>query len=928
MLRLGKFTEAIERGDERRSSLRKENAQMYADFVRDNPGASVEERTDYAQTLINDTGVGNKGLPTRASMKRSVDKYKKAEAAKAASAARAAENRKQAGIRQRLTDVNTIISNAAALGEDEEYVKGLLTEFGYDVDGVDNIMTQVKDTQFQDWQQDNSAAIQNYLNNPTKAGYDLLLSRGTGYEENIASLFESQYKSSEEKLRRNLVIDLEALSDAKDEEDYERQLRILQNKYPDAVFSQAANEVNRIKGLFEGNMATRVAEELRKMEVELRQLSSTPGLSTKEYQDQKKAIYAKYSSEAQTQAKTSNGDAQSLDAKTNFRYDDLAETEQANKRTNWDASVDAKLVAKVLEPGLTEAGLNAEFALIAADAQEKGYLLPDGWSEKYTTVFNDNTQAAKTKKDNILDQKVDVAVTEQADAAVAAAAADTDIDKVVADLEKKLTADLGEGNDIKLTEAQKTAIQSQIDLAKEQIKKNVAALGTGMENNSAAYQDVLNRTREEFIKDFAEQLGTSDAGGIVNAQERFGDIASETYDNIVAAVREQANAEEEIRIAKSVSDMNADRSDFDAGKAKDLFDERMVNPAVYGTGDAEDRASIGAEISTSLFAQAQTFANETGIPLTEEVYTRFVNLLQATVEKTHVPGEPFDRAIVREKLQLAVQETFDTSENYDIEKEAYDRALVKAGIRRLDEGDDVQLTLFKIEYEKLRTELATKKFDRFGSSFADDVERSVPLITASDNIVTENTGVLDEASALADQMLALDGRDFLTSTLPEALVASHLALRPIPGKLEIAAYDLKSEIRRLTALQRTDVYKNSENKPAVVAKIEELTAALTKVSDQSAAIADFMVRFDETKKKGKQEIETDLRMLEEARVEIAAYMQEQQRNSMLLGGARFNKAEFFNLEVPPGYENVEDFANTYEGRAWKEFREKGLLSLQ
>ena len=90
MIRLGKFTDAIQAGDERRSSLRKENATLYSEFISQNPGASLEERTKFANNLIQQTGVGSRGLPTKSTMKGAVDKYQKEEARKAAAAAKTA----------------------------------------------------------------------------------------------------------------------------------------------------------------------------------------------------------------------------------------------------------------------------------------------------------------------------------------------------------------------------------------------------------------------------------------------------------------------------------------------------------------------------------------------------------------------------------------------------------------------------------------------------------------------------------------------------------------------------------------------------------------------------------------------------------------------------------------------------------------------
>ena len=61
-------TRGWEREDERRGNARRENASLYNEFVRMNPGATVQERIDYANQLISASGAGSAGLPTRAQM--------------------------------------------------------------------------------------------------------------------------------------------------------------------------------------------------------------------------------------------------------------------------------------------------------------------------------------------------------------------------------------------------------------------------------------------------------------------------------------------------------------------------------------------------------------------------------------------------------------------------------------------------------------------------------------------------------------------------------------------------------------------------------------------------------------------------------------------------------------------------------------------
>ena len=74
---LNEFSKALQRGEERRKADRLDNARLYNDFLSSNPGATVQERMDYANNLIKETGAGLGGLPSKAQMQRNYDKYKK-----------------------------------------------------------------------------------------------------------------------------------------------------------------------------------------------------------------------------------------------------------------------------------------------------------------------------------------------------------------------------------------------------------------------------------------------------------------------------------------------------------------------------------------------------------------------------------------------------------------------------------------------------------------------------------------------------------------------------------------------------------------------------------------------------------------------------------------------------------------------------------
>ena len=175
MLRLGKFTEAIQAGDERRSSLRRENAALYSDFIGQNPGASMDERTDFANNLIQDTGVGSRGLPTRAAMQSSVDTYQRAQAAAAAGRARAAERNRLQAERQKIQDTEMILGNAVLTGETLEATGERLAIFGLPTDDMSIYGPRIEELGYRKWQDDQRSSIETYLNDPTEARYQQLL---------------------------------------------------------------------------------------------------------------------------------------------------------------------------------------------------------------------------------------------------------------------------------------------------------------------------------------------------------------------------------------------------------------------------------------------------------------------------------------------------------------------------------------------------------------------------------------------------------------------------------------------------------------------------------------------------------------------------------------------------------------------------------
>lgn len=380
MLRLGKFTEAIERGDERRSSLRKENAQLYSEFVSNNPGASLEERTDYAQTLINDTGVGNRGLPTRAAMQKNVDTYKKEEARKSAAAAKTAERERQAAIRQQQQDITMVLNNAAENGDSDDEIKATMEALGIDTSNMEGRTKRLNSIKFDNWVNDNSSALEAYLQNPTAAGYAALEARGgAAFKEEI----EGRYKGSYVEVERKQVTTLEAsIRDlalkSTDLAQYESDLQALMDKYPQAVQDKVSYTISLGAKQFDEKAAERLSAAVVTARGKLEALSNE--LGTKEvYERKRDQLLLTLPKEVQDEL-NKNGD-RSLLSEYNGNFDF-----QAGLRTDASVQVLRNSLSDLSRKNLPTDDYEVELKELLAQYPQA---VQDG-AAKYVTQANDN----------------------------------------------------------------------------------------------------------------------------------------------------------------------------------------------------------------------------------------------------------------------------------------------------------------------------------------------------------------------------------------------------------------------------------------------------------------------------------------------------------------------------------------------------------
>lgn len=125
VLNMGAFYEGQQANDQKRRAQRKENAALYAEFVRMNPDSSVKQREEYVNTLGADSKFVRAALPTRDVMQSNVDRRKRAVAS-------AAKERELKTLRDRLSfmdDATNIYSSTYLSTGDEAKAKESLSIF-------------------------------------------------------------------------------------------------------------------------------------------------------------------------------------------------------------------------------------------------------------------------------------------------------------------------------------------------------------------------------------------------------------------------------------------------------------------------------------------------------------------------------------------------------------------------------------------------------------------------------------------------------------------------------------------------------------------------------------------------------------------------------------------------------------------------------
>jgi len=526
-----------------------------------------------------------------------------------------------------------------------------------------------------------------------------------------------------------------------------------------------------------------------------------------------------------------------------------ADTLRSTKElATFSTTAEGSLDALALSADTTQALFDAALRSVKQQALDKGLTLAVGFGDKQQVILD----AELTKRQDLINETqgdlIENAVTQSADEVAQAVRDNKGFADILANIESAISTSDGVAGDITLDADLKEKLEEMFDASTEQLKIDIDAYARSTLTSGSTAEgqsEVLNRTKAQFVEDFVLSLEASAQGSIKGAKERFGDIAEDTFDGIISAVRTNNNQQELEDINMAIFTMNEARQLPPAEAQLEILKSLLMTPSIVGVG--EDAVGQNtAEIVSSAYIAARKFAQDSGIFLTDEMMADIGAFLgdpnaDETNETAHVAGSTFDVGYVQQAVQKAfINQILGDEGSMPLEREAYLLALEEVqadntgGIVALD---GPQLFKFKVAFEKYRREAAEDKFDIFGSSFENDVGRSDDV---QSNIVVTG-GEAGTLAATVEEKFAtiasLVGDDF---TAADDLVAS---MTPLVKSQEdqlpriIAQKSVaKKELSKLQTLLRTQVYKKSDNRAVVQQRIDELSASVTILLDAEARI--------------------------------------------------------------------------------------------
>jgi hypothetical protein len=241
MINFGAFQEGYNENEKTLSAKRKENALLYSDFVKSNPGASADEREKFAGSLAGNNQSFRAILPSRETMEGNVTRYNQAQATARASAARK-RKMQDLEVAGKATSYFADLLQTTDAKTASEMTSGMFGDL-LNPDLMPAVAAQANRVGWAKYQQDAAPLIKNFQDNKTQANLDSLKRAGfnTEWGDQLKKQYAPQLAEAKERalaLAGANILTIAQSVDLDDPNIFRTQMEAEFTKYPDLASEQ------------------------------------------------------------------------------------------------------------------------------------------------------------------------------------------------------------------------------------------------------------------------------------------------------------------------------------------------------------------------------------------------------------------------------------------------------------------------------------------------------------------------------------------------------------------------------------------------------------------------------------------------------------------------------------------------------------------
>jgi len=681
-LALGGFTNAFVGADEKRKDRRAQNAQLYAEWIRANPDASVAERKEYYGNLAGNSRGLQSGIPTEETMKRQVKKYRDAKAKQDAAAAQAAKRQKAQDARQSLTDIISLGDAMAGMygTKDEEIAafKAQMNSYGLvDEKMFGAVYKRAGDKAWGDWQENNARVIDDYLRNPSKGAFESLNTKAGIWGAKFTNQFKGAYVRQDKKNEGIVLAEVTKILTAPNQTQAGADVGIeaIANQYPDAY------EALRVSGAFgtpkavlsttisdaaeaATNKASRYAFNAAKNIKTLEDWQTARASFLLEFPDQNQdgdvawlddaynrvqaniegsedALAKDYMSRLEKAAQTMSPAAYE-EFKTTLLREAGDEGVRGRIRINSSNEINAGIEQDRLDKLKTED--DARFTQLANEIAASATTQPEydraisALKDTFkgspvalqfdTTTADANIATRLSELKTIQEEEVarNVAVAVEEGELMPSAQAGMSKEDAVAAFEAKMEATLK--TDVTLTPEQKARITDRYAVTMGELMATITQAANKSENANFDFAGAADAGREEFLKKFERDLTALGITISPAKKAEYTALANGGFDAAFEKARRAINARENETIAEVIAKVEAgNRSLIPMDTNAEIFEPILMIPSILGDLDKDKVAVVGAQVTSDVRNEIQSVFNTLGLPATNELIMDVMNEL-------------------------------------------------------------------------------------------------------------------------------------------------------------------------------------------------------------------------------------------------------------------------------------------------------------